>query len=1027
NAYSINEYYGKYANLYDTTISSQVDSIYKTDVEAMETKGGQFALDFYPEDVSMMAGRRAELGLSVDLPDDLYTVGGGSSREYRMELPGYRILMLRDVDLHLDDDNVMRSWLPLIENYVKMAGFCANNLHIILSDETWIWPCRINDTHYHIDNTILLLAAFDYLARRLPQIKNDENSKKIDDMLSYINEKIDLMNDALVKHYGSDNRIAISTDDLGNPDHSIISNEICRPFVIQPSSTPLKVERDDPKWRKLLHDGLSLAWSSNYSNKMVRSDSKTNALTGNTPGYFLAAAGRTDSPHGNLALEGLLHFIDSTGAVYECHDIYDEFWGTEKRRVWDTCTCLMGVQSYIFGFDPGPEFLEIAPHLPENASSLEFSAYPYKNALYRASMKRTDDGYFLEIQRLTKDMLLEKINGEGKKDVIELLAAMTDAKEKSPSILKVSGRMPWRARVRKDGKEIMLRPQLPATNGNKFLPSWLSISLSTEGITVQPGNWDELDDCEIEVDGLKTNIDHDNHRLGTVNITCELMKKNNAKIFILDDGKRVELDCMEPATYTKYIDINQETARRILDNLVFLTPTMQKWHSVEDPQSSLPGYIFGRLPAYIPCAKLFIQTNDPENKRVYPLNTPVFIVPWEEMVSIDSYPGRTDFESTGSPLTDRNSWWLSGRQWDNKEKSLIILELIDEETKSMIKAEKECSHVPPFWDAWSSLIEDEQHDSAVMVYHDSGSSAAAQLACQELLMLTNKYPSCTDNLEKTSKRMNICLSKSKPAVDNLELLLVDKPLENAAAINVFIERKENGPVFYLWIESTVDIAYDMRALLFRLQTCTQPKRRYAINSYPYGLFLFASLYCVPVTGEIPCTVRIHGLESEDGFTASLVEKTITEWTQGDGYIECNTSINMDDSPKSFEKGKNWLSIRTNNNHVPMEVMAFKGPRARPMATIDVSCDAERPVRLEIELDLSPTTWLVKVDPGDRGQWSRIDDPIKFSRKQDGNGQLKLEFQCGKDVFPLNKVGKQPATARQLHFILARFPSFIKID
>lgn len=187
----------------------------------------------------------------------------------------------------------------------------------------------------------------------------------------------------------------------------------------------------------------------------------------------------------------------------------------------------------------------------------------------------------------------------------------------------------------------------------------------------------------------------------------------------------------------------------------------------------------------------------------------------------------------------------------------------------------------------------------------------------------------------------------------------------------------------------------------------------------------ASLYCEQLTGEIPCTIRVHGLESKDGFIASVVDKTIAEWEQEDGHVACKTSINMEGHPKSFEKGKNWLSIRTNNNHVPMEVMAFKGPRARPMATIDVSCDAETPLQVQIELDLTPSVWLVKVDPGDKGQWSRIDDPVKFSRQPNGNGLLTLELHCGKGIFPLNKVGKSPSTLRKLHFILSKFPEFTR--
>ncbi|MHA1791480.1 MAG: hypothetical protein ACTSVI_02480 [Promethearchaeota archaeon] len=1050
NAYSIINFYKQFiASVNDEKEALPVHDEDEKDTSSLETKTGKFTINYYPEDAGAVDDQLTTSHLQADkIPADLYRSGGGSSREYRMEVPAYLILMLRDIDVHLNDPEFILSWLPLIENYVKLAGICENNLHVILSDETWIWPCRIRDVDYHVDNTILLLAAFKYLNEKLGKILEDNGSKseKIHHLRTEVLSRIQGMETALQEYYSRFNQLALSVDKDNNANHTLITNEVCRPFIVNFNADLVNIEDDNgddmlKHWRKSWIDALINTWSANQHHHSVRSDSRTNAYTGNSPGYMVAALARIDSIFLDKAMEGLINALDSTASMYEIHDVYDDFWGTEKRRLWDTSTCLMGIQDAIIGFNPGIEFLEVAPHFPPGATIVDFLGYPYKGALYGFEMKKRveDNEILISVKKIDNVKLFIYIKSHEKNLAdLKLSRAMKEAASSTPDMISIRSKTGWRIKISDDKERMMIRPEIPVEIARLDKIHWLVITKERDAIVIHSDRWDHLVDAEIMTPECSFSVKHEESCV----IVKLLKKSSSAKKIKVTRGEKEKIesfDLVENESITIDIKVRNEHFQKIIDNLLNISPTFLPWFSDKKMTMHLPGFLVGYLPSFIPELNLAVTSKKGEvlvDTKVFP---PLFFIPKDTSAWFNGeYPGRSALEARSKSLMERQRWWLSDRAW-------AIQDSIEIDLKGFIK--KKFSSSPAFWDAWPSIIENSRNELDIKVYFTPSSRAAAMLTCQELLMLTQKHPECQpltgnegtrSNLENLGaedlKRVNIFLSENRPSLCDqagTKEILSDNPILdirgefNFVPIEIFM--LPGGPgekKFLLWNQTRNNVLLELKNLFYRLQTCTQPKRRHAIASYPYGLYLLACLYGIPVSGKVKCMISIKGLNDDDEFVAGVGDQVISSWNRVGNLHSREIDLNFSATPKPVNKKGNWLSITISNEHVPMEIMAFKGASARPIAMVDISCDAVKPVELEIEMFLTPNTWLIKLDPGDQGQWSRIDDPVRFARKADGTGLLSFKLHCGTPIFPLNKSGRYKSeTLRRVVALIGRFPDY----
>ncbi|MHA1372604.1 MAG: hypothetical protein ACTSRA_23150, partial [Promethearchaeota archaeon] len=132
--------------------------------------------------------------------------------------------------------------------------------------------------------------------------------------------------------------------------------------------------------------------------------------------------------------------------------IYDEFWGTEKQRLWDTSTCLMGILDYLFGFNAGNEYLEIAPHLTANSTRSEFFGYPYKNSMYSLILTRDDEWFTLDVKRLSHASLSQAMKDVNFKDLEHLWLFIHDQAKNSSKLLSIKSDVIWRVAISPDAK-----------------------------------------------------------------------------------------------------------------------------------------------------------------------------------------------------------------------------------------------------------------------------------------------------------------------------------------------------------------------------------------------------------------------------------------------------------------------------------------------------------------------------------------------------------------------------------------------
>ncbi len=330
--------------------------------------------------------------------------GPVSSKELRVELPAY---------LCLAAQNLLEwtgNWEGLA-NYYEMIRYCmdislsgANGLFILNSDEQWIWSCYVDEISYYLDNSLLMIAANDF-ATHISDFLGTEIKEKKQEW----QQKQKKWAESMFKSYymPKEYRFAVGMDCMGTQDTSLIPTILSRPvhlhmipilekWFIQLKKEGKLTDKYIARPYHIIKNNLDLIWEVMSNLGTIRAHSKTCAVAGNTPAYYLYAVSDLDLPFKDDLFELVLEFPNCTGAVNEIHDIYNKSWGTERRRVGDSGILLEGILHYLFGIVPERQSILFDPHAPFSLGYGFIRNIKIKNKHYLVKGTETSSYYQLK-------------------------------------------------------------------------------------------------------------------------------------------------------------------------------------------------------------------------------------------------------------------------------------------------------------------------------------------------------------------------------------------------------------------------------------------------------------------------------------------------------------------------------------------------------------------------------------------------------------------------------------------------------
>jgi hypothetical protein len=354
--------------------------------------------------------------------------------EERVEMPACFLLMLRDVFAATGDESLLERMWPMVEDAANTQLVTEEDLLIANGDETWLWAVMINELDSVVDNSFLAVPALEFAAEVAERRGSAEKARAWRELASRIRGATKRL-----MFLPAEERYAAARDSDGILDETPMTNPLSRPPIV--GYAPARAEE--------IYQGLMDCWRLLRVGDIVRAHSRTSMLNGNTLGYFLHAVADLDVPFASDFVRGILDFSDTTGCLWEFHDIYndDPVWMAQKRTCWDSAVALEGLLHYLFGAEPIEEGIQIAPHCPDFCDHVSTSGLRLK-------------GHDLSIRITPTETVVE---------------------DRDRLVFKIDKRV----RVTMEGNKLRIEPQLPAPPLE--MPSApLEIDLSTNSFNVTP-------------------------------------------------------------------------------------------------------------------------------------------------------------------------------------------------------------------------------------------------------------------------------------------------------------------------------------------------------------------------------------------------------------------------------------------------------------------------------------------------------------------------------------------------------------
>jgi hypothetical protein len=335
--------------------------------------------------------------------------GGVSAKEMRVEIPAYFPLMVYDLSQWGTDPQLLPRMYPMAHACMDLTLSCPNDLFILNSDETWIWPAFVNEIDYYTDTSWVMIAGIHATERMAHILRKDSEVNHWESIKSRWIKAAHFAftlptSDQLIKSPQITSEIipryAAGMDHDNHRDESLLPSVLSRPVtlrllpLLEASASTLcesgikLFEEYSPT--ELVRNGLALTWEIMKKDRIIRSHSKTSSFVGNTPGYYLYAVSELDLPWKDDVFASIFDAVDCTGSMYEIHDLYYPAWGTERRRIWDSANILAGMLHYLYGIEPDENAIVFKPNPPHQTGYSVISDIPVKGRFFRVIARSLD-------------------------------------------------------------------------------------------------------------------------------------------------------------------------------------------------------------------------------------------------------------------------------------------------------------------------------------------------------------------------------------------------------------------------------------------------------------------------------------------------------------------------------------------------------------------------------------------------------------------------------------------------------------
>lgn len=896
--------------------------------------------------------------------------GFANSRELRTEIPMYSCLMIQNLTNWLGKDTngnqYIKKYYDLLKESLDAGIYSKNNLCVICSDETWIWPAYVNEHDYYTDNSMISLSAYNFGDIASQYMKDKSNSsnwaKKREDILQGVKD-----NFILKDQY----RFAIGIDNNGIKDKSLIPTLISRPLLLNIDNILDPIVRNTLKIssKHAIFNGLSLIWDIMNPTGAIRSHTRTSAIEGNTIGNYLHACSDLDTPFLDDLLDMAVNFSNSSGSVNEIHDLYNKKWGTEKQRSWDSSSLLEGILHYLFGVTPYNDFFDCNPHLPKDTHSSKISNLRIRNNQVIVSCHKHQSDF--EYSIFLKD--------------ISQLAIDPDFPIPEISIIKTN--IPSKVRI--FDSEIQINKEQKMDNyfaiSIQIFPKFIYTNTINQDIPllelknplkIHQNYWDIIILKEHLQNLFSTTIPRQELYIADFSahkIRIQLTKLINSKG---DFSVELKIENYNKIDLHLSYDSNQKSII-IKPNAIKIMTINFGSQTHESEVAHLLSHLSGKAHSHSHTHTHKHNNGASKNliDELYPFKN--F---YEHIQPVKPY-------WKPHPLISKLDEILFYKTFQGDDIVVVC------DNSSIAHAKEVCSTI--------AIIK------------------------QKILPIILCEEGIKKNVtEFSSIGKNIILVSSIPYTSLLSDLGFQKIIDlNDERIDqtVMLQNPDFSSKFLFYIENKGHVYQDTQHIVNIFNTYLLPQRKKAISMYPNGMFPLSDIIGEVIYDKIPIRIKFNQLIDSQNSIHKMNIYIQGELQQVNDITGFNGILDCESNNKIGNKQVPYISINLMNKTIPIELVAGGLAKGDHNIQIVIEANSEQEIEVNIELDMPQnfhTIWL-------RGkQRERTLDPTELLKNPDGSKMLKITLHPGRLVHPyLIQKGLDPKI-RHLEYLFGKYPRYI---
>ncbi|MBD3349976.1 MAG: hypothetical protein GF364_00640 [Candidatus Lokiarchaeota archaeon] len=887
-----------------------------------------------------------------------------NSREIRSEIPLYSVLMVRNLFKWLNDSELLDLYRDMISESIDESLYAENNLCLLNSDETWIWPCYVNEHDYYIDNSLISLCAYNFAAQlcRRKEYKDKLNSwnKKKNDIID------GLVHNLILKEQF---RFATGIDNNGYQDESLVTTLSARPLLLNLKDILEPIIKKDLNitFEHAVFNALCLIWDVMKPTRVIRSHTRTSAIEGNTIGHYLEACSELDVPFLEELLTYTLDFSNCTGSVNEIHDMYNHKWGTGKQRTWDSSSLLSGLIHYLFGVTPYRDHVEFNPHLPKHVHSSKFSNFRVHDFEVIISCHKHGDN-------MERSVFLKDIKNENFQDLGMPI----------PEIGVLRTNLP--------GKFIVYDGEISRNkDNNKLFSNYFATTLKIKQRFIDT-NTDNQDIPLFSIENplitgqkywkifiyrnhlksltyKKYTIDLPAHKIQiAINNYTDEKSEKYSHIIVQNSGKIPIRLYVDVSDHTHYDPIKSEQHKSINLRLHDIEHSHEHHHGHEEKHSDK-------------------HHHEHEEKHSYEhhhhhAHKPQFDYPFKDIYS---------------HIITKKPYWKPHPLIQNLEKTLFQANDCKEQPVVIVCDDSSLQHAKQVYKMIAIIkqmfipifkVESENNIlKSKVIEHEKKS--------QNVILILKRN---IEEIYGKSKYQTIIDSKSKKPISCFKIL------QNTDTSN------KNQYVFY--IKNNGHCYQDTHKFCGVLNTYLMPQRKKAIAMYPYGLIALSDIIGDKITEKLPVTVRV------------LSQHPINMYIQDKDYhdLSIDSEIDCTKYDKSNKVQKPYINISAVNGAIPLEIAAGGIAKGTNCMKLFIEGNSDVPITVEIKFQLPQNfepIWLMGK------QRERTIDKTELIKNSDGKKTMKILLNLGKPVHKYLRQKSLDPKERKLEYLFGKYPKYPK--